>query len=432
MEKILGLDISSGYATAFFLEGKPPADPNEFVAGSGFNYFEIHSNRDDLEKLIALDFDIAVLEPSGYHYEKLICTWLEKAGKQYHKVAGWRLADYRSSIGLSEKTDPIDAFSLACYGYEKQHQRNAFIPKTELEEVRQLWLQRQQLIRIQNRQVQRLKQQLAHEFPEGANFTIDRAWGEPPHGFINWLAGERIAPSRQTWYDTRLNGGTVRTSKPGRPREKVEGTIGVGLSAYGRFLGQQIYQLEEEQFRLELTCNEILAEERFIPYIEAFQRLGMSQNVQTIWLTRIYPFERFLEDGKPRISKKLSGNGKEVKKDRSLGQFKASLGAAKRRDTSGTRQVKDDSRFRGSKWRGKIDEKDRPAEIPIGDPFCRKAFFMWSLSQIEAKHAKGELSHLLFAKRDELKAKGKNLFQRSGNLHGYAARLLYRELLKTL
>lgn len=52
--------------------------------------------------------------------------------------------------------------------------------------------------------------------------------------------------------------------------------------------------------------------------------------------------------------------------------------------------------------------------------------------RIETKNACNEVAIVLQGKRDEWKAAGKNLFQRSGLLHGYAAKLFYRELKRQL
>lgn len=432
--KIIGLDISSGYATAVFLEHRPEK-PVEFVQSPEFIWFEVKPNHSDLEALIALDADFIVIEPTGYHYEKLICDWLRQREVEVRQATGWRVSNFRGDLGLRNKTDPIDALTLAIYGWDKCDDPKAFVPRCELEDLRQWWLQRQGLMRIANRYVQRLKQQLAHEFPECCNFDLDRSWGEEPHGLINWIAGKTTAPTTEAYYRNRHDGGRIRRGKKENGEmlrwwEDNPGTVGSKVSDYSKFLTRQLYDIQTEMLRLETQCNELLAEERFDRYHQAFDLLGISANVRAIWMTRIYPFDRFLVDNKPYIIRKRSRNGKIVTCDKSLGQFKAALGAGKRLDTSGTRQVRDEETTR-KKWKGR--HSDRPPEIPIGDPWSRRAFFMWNLAQVETAKPNvkdTELGKLLIEKRNTLKAKGHNIYQRSGNLHGYAARLLYRELLK--
>ncbi len=69
----------------------------------------------------------------------------------------------------------------------------------------------------------------------------------------------------------------------------------------------------------------------------------------------------------------------------------------------------------------------------MGCRFSRQSFFLWSLNQVETGNAgKHELGLKLVEKRNALKEDGKNLYQRSGNLQGYAARLLFKELKRDL
>jgi hypothetical protein len=82
--------------------------------------------------------------------------------------------------------------------------------------------------------------------------------------------------------------------------------------------------------------------------------------------------------------------------------------------------------------RPKKSRKDAEKKKPMGCKFCRVTFWQWATVQIETKTTKTGHAIELEKKRDEWKAAGKNFFQRSGLLHGYTCRLLYKELKKSL
>ncbi|MEO0825701.1 MAG: hypothetical protein AAFY67_08565 [Cyanobacteria bacterium J06642_9] len=186
-----------------------------------------------------------------------------------------------------------------------------------------------------------------------------------------------------------------------------------------------------------MQCQEIehyfdkeLAIPEFKPYLEAFNQVGLSKACQIIWLTRVYPFDKFLKDDRENITKRLNSNGKLCKYNLSLSQFKASLGAGTIRNESGQRQGKNarTSKVRDKRAKRKKAPSDGPTELPIGDRFCRKSYFIWHLGNVERETLKSPLGDKILAKNREQIAKGKNGFQRTGNLQGYCARLLYREL----
>lgn len=378
--------------------------------------------------------DFVVLEPSGYHYEKLFTDWFNRHNVPYRRAVGKRLGSYRESKGLINKNDGVDAYALALYGHEFYADRRAFIPACELEDLRQWWLQRDGLKRSRTRLINRFKQQLSHEFPEVREIDFQRDWGKPVHGLILWILGDAPKPTK-TYYDSIYDGGRYRKNikvdgKTVKRMTDVPGTIGCGISDFTRSLARLIYDLESQCLEIESRCEEYMKEERFIPYMQAFDSLMFSQGLRAILLTRLYPFERFLgDDDRPVVVKRLSKQGKMCTYDLSLGQFKAALGAGMRENKSGIRQA---NRDRGRKWRGRSDRSSGTpaAEVPIGDGCCRRAFFLWCLNRIETGQLKeGKYIDRLHQKRNELKAKGKKLYQRSGNLYGLALRFLYRELL---
>lgn len=415
---IIGLDISSGYATAFLLD-QLPTNFKEYLESREAVAFEVRPTEQDLSSLVSLGADCIILEPTGYHLERVFCAYFDRHGQQWRRATGKRVASFRNERGIA-KTDANDAFSLAAYGLVYWNDPKAFLPRCELEELRQLWLQRRGLGKSQIRLINRLRQQMQHEFHEVADKDWERRWGDQPYGLIRWLAGEELDKRVQTRWDNLHHR-----------------TIGCGVSNYSQQLAAHLNAIQRQMQAIELEIDRYLAQERFQPYIEAMNKLGLSPYVQSIWLTRIYPFSRFLDaEGRVIEVKRASSNGKLCTYNRSLAQFKAALGIGMTENSSGTRQPrqkqKQNARWRGRSAKPRSRRDDRP-EVPMGCRFCREAFFLWSVNKLEPKHThKPELGVKLAAKRDELKEKGVNLYQRSGNLQGYAARLLFRELKRRL
>ncbi|MBE9113759.1 transposase [Nodosilinea sp. LEGE 07298] len=426
--KVIGMDISKGVATCVMLE-ELPQNLAEFTRSKEFVYWHIKPKTEDLEAIASLEPDLIVFEPSGGRYETAIRHFMRAKGIDIRQVAGRRLAVYRAEAKL-QKDDHFDALAIAAYGLEKHREREAFIPETtpEIELLRQQWLQRHSLMNQRNGAIARLRQNLAAEFPEAMEFDSNKKWGGGSCGLILWLAGEGDPSERGVkMWQTRYEGGKRRSQ--GKRIEQPP-SCGIGISSYTRLVARQLLEVERAIGTIEAAIDDELKRGDYAAYIQAMDALCFGQSMKAIWLTRIYPFSKFLDEGgRERISKRLSSNGRWRTHNHSLAQFKAALGAAVDMPRSGTSGGIAPTKQRSpGRNRKSHEEKKRP----IGCKFCRVTFWQWATVQIETKTASSEHAKTLGRKRDEWKAAGKNLFQRSGLLHGYASKLLYRELKKAL
>lgn len=438
--RIIGLDIGSGKSTAFLLAERL-SNIREFVQSDDFCPFEVALTHDDLSGLVSLNPDLVVFEPTGYHYEAVFVHWFERHDIPYKRAVGRRVAAFRNDKGLP-KTDGIDAFALALYGQIKLDPNHpdfdpkAFVSPCELKELREWWLQRHGATRRRARLIARFRQELSKCIPEAMDTKLDRDWGDEPKPLIQWLTGALTTGKAASFWQNKVYGGKVRR---GSRRVEIPGTCGLGITPSLVDLAREVLQHDTLLLQVEGQIDQLLSEPRFTPYLEAFASVGASRNMVSIYMTRIYPFERFLgADGKPIIDRRLSRNGKPCTYDRSLAQFKAAIGAGTRENSSGVRQ-KGNPKPRRNRFQGKGSETQIKAEMSIGDRYSRKAFFLWANSQIEGNRGrlkKGQVALTCDPKLLEHSAKldeqGKNLFQRSGNLQGYHAKLLYKALLKAL
>lgn len=421
--RVIGIDISKNVATCAMLE-ELPANLQEFSRSEKFVYWHANPNAEDLAAIASLEPEVVIYEPSGGKYEKAFTHYLTAKGIACRKVAGRRLAIYRAEKGLP-KNDHFDALAIAAYGIEKQDDRSAFIPPTppEIEHLRELWLQRFSLNRQRSAMVARLRQQLAFEFPEAMEFDCVGKWGRDIPGLILWLNGDRSTKGTTLW-ENRYTAGTITR---GGKKVELPGTIGTGISDYTRMVASQLLEIMRAIESQEDAIDTILAKPSYEPYIRAMRSLDFNPSMQAVWLSRIYPFEKFLgEDGRERISRRLSSNERWCTHNQSLAQFKAALGAAIDLPSSGITGIAPTRQ----KWQG--GKKQKRDKVPIGCKYSRITFWQWATLRIETGKAQGELAGQLIARRHQLKEKGKNLFQRAGNLHGYACKLLYQQLKKEL
>lgn len=415
--RIIGIDVGGAYSTAFFLDHLP-TNLKEFSQSAEFTPFTVEHTAKDLNGLIELKADWIIFEPTGFHYEQLLIQWLDAHNQPWKRVVGRRMAAHRIGLGLP-KTDGRDALAIAHYGMTYINDPHAFIQKCELIDLRRTWIERDSLAKLRGSLINRLRQQLKHQFPEVADKELDRRWNEPCPAVIRWMVDDPSLDVRfKSRYKNLHDGGQHKNGT------LSNGTIGSGISEHTRLIAKQIFEIDSANLTKEAAIEQWLAEPRFEKYISAFDELQLSISVRAIWLSRIYPIERFLgEDGKPIKIKRLSKNGKQTTRYVSLSRFKAALGAGIEPNTSGIRgEIK--TRYYKRQKRGEHEK------IPMGDKFCRRAFVMWASKPLECNtiKAKTPTTMALVAKHKQLKEKGTKKYQRLSNLHGYTAKLLFQLL----
>ncbi|MEO0487944.1 MAG: transposase, partial [Cyanobacteria bacterium J06659_2] len=335
--RIIGIDISGGFATAVLLDSQPE-NLLSYYHSEKYTPFDFEPTHEHLEALISLEPDCVAWEPTGTHYELVYRDWFKKHGVEVKRIAAKRVASYRNDSGL-DKTDGTDALAIASYTLKRYDDPSAFIQECELEEMRHLYLQRHGLIKIQRRYCQRLRLQLHHEFPEAADTKLNaRLWGERGAGLVSWLSDNGSNRSNTRW--TTLYEGGVRNKNRVAIKKTINPTIGTGISDYSKWLAKHIWEIWEQCREIEERFEQELAKPEFKPYIEAFDAVGFSMDCKVIWLTRIYPFDKFLKDGRENCIRRLNSKGKLCKYNLSLSQFKASVGAGTIRNESGQKSGK--------------------------------------------------------------------------------------------
>lgn len=370
--RIIGLDVGQGCAVACVLDHFPVNIQQHFKTlrknrhrdcTSRGNLDVLHSqfyklkcDRSSVEKLLSLQPDAIVLEPSGFWYSAF---WEQVATKNNIDVC-WightDLASLRKSYGFTNKRDDEDALSLAASYFDERFITDrgekrylSYYRHIELNQLRSLWHAKEQLAKIRSSMIAQIKQRLNYEFPEMASkqFKISPVQGFTP--FLGWLAGV----SSNNRYERLFDSSIARS-------------LDISISDYTLSHAIALIELEKRLSLALLELEHILNFAEFAKYIEVFDRFGFGLSNKVLLLLHVYPFEKFLVNGAPHVDYELSKNNKLIKRRRSLRSFQAFLGLSYSISQSGARTTK---KFHGS-------------------TMMRSHLYAWALCQICPKNYK--------------------------------------------
>ncbi|MEH2266915.1 MAG: IS110 family transposase [Nostoc sp.] len=394
MIRILGLDVSKSSVSACLLTEKPE-DPRQFYYECPF--FQLSADAKGIQDLLALNADIALLEPTGNNYSKLWGTHLARSGVEVRLVGHKELRNYRANhLALPDKDDDADALALACYYFDYQKDPRRFVQIRDLTivRIRELVLRLAHLNRVQSPIMNRARQDLAWQFPEVALVrSLRGVAGEAPL-LWGWLAGIR----KSTRYD-RL----------------YSETVGLGITQTVKEHAMRICDLQREEHVIEGELRELLADSRFEHYRTVFKMFGFGDRLSSVIISQIYPIEGFLDaDGKPEVKIRMGRNSKKpTKRHLSLRRFQKALGAAPSMEASGD---------------------SRKSKVVGGSDLCRKSLWQWVFTRIEPKRSrlKNDIGKILGEQLDTEKAAGRPVKLVRNRVAAKGARLLFRELVKSL
>jgi transposase len=390
---IIGLDVCKLSVVACAISQRP-SEPRQFYYRAKFETFE--ANAHGVKSLLALNPDIAVFEPTGTNYSKLWGTHLARNGIEVRLVGHTNLRHYRkNTLELPDKDDQADALALACYCFDYLDNERKFVqirnPKTV--KIRELTLRLAHLNRCQSPIINRLRQDLAWQFPEIAKQQFNHH-DVTATTWLNWLAGTKQSPKYEKLYQS---------------------SIGLGLTSMVQLHAQRLVNIHLEEMVIESELEILLEDPCFIPYLAVFARFGFGDRIMGIILSQIYPLEAYLnESGKPLvIYRRGRFTHKVTKRHLSRRRFEKALGIAPTEDSSGDKKGK---------------------SIIGGSDLCRIALWQWLFTRIEVKRNRpqNEIGIKLGQYCDREKATGKPIRLVRMRLAAKSARLLFAELVKEL
>jgi transposase len=389
--RILGLDICKSSVVACLLTEKP-TQPRD--AYHSLEFFKLNADAAGIKRLLDLKPDVALMEPTGVNYQRLWGTKLVRAGVEVRLVSNNKLPAYRKTLDLPDKDDDADALALACYFFDYQHLPRRFLQVRDAVtvRVRECCLRLAHYNRVQSPIINRLRQDLAWQFPEVMNVrSILGADDNLPPLLWGWIAGERSSAKYDRLYDL---------------------SVGSGIEDETRFAAKMYCDLALQERLIETELATLIkTDTRFLPYRKVFARFGFGVRTQGIILSQIFPIQNYFgADNRPEIVTTRGRNSKKAtKKRRSEARFMKSLGVAPVRQWSG-------------------DERKKSSQT--GSDVCRKALWQWIFTRIEPQKNRPNNSSTanLIAYFVEAKNQKQPIRLVRSRLAAKAARALWREL----
>ncbi len=389
--RVLGLDICKSSVVACLLTQKP-ARPRE--AYHSLEFFKLNADAAGIKQLLELKPDVALMEPTGVNYQRLWGVQLAKVGVEVRLVSNNKLPAYRKTLDLPDKDDDADALALACYFFDYQHLPRRFLQVRDsvTVRVREICLRLSHYARVQSPIINRLRQDLAWQFPEVMNVkSVIGADDNLPPLLWGWIAEERNSAKYDRLYDL---------------------SVGSGLIDETRFAAKMYCDLALQERKVEAELATLIKTDmRFLPYRKVFARFGLGIRAQGIILSQVFPIQNFFgPDNKPEVVKTKGRNSKKVTtKRRSEARFMKSLGVAPVRQWSG-------------------DDKKKTSQS--GSDVCRKALWQWIFTRIEPQRNRplNTTVDKLVAYFVEAKSQKQPIRLVRSRLAAKAARALWREL----
>ncbi|KGF73358.1 hypothetical protein DO97_21430 [Neosynechococcus sphagnicola sy1] len=392
---IVGLDVCESSVVACSLTEKP-AKPLDWFRENRSKIPILTANKEGIDQLIEMKPDYVVLEPTGVNYSRLWATWLDKANVPILWVGHAQLRGYRMGLKLPSKNDQADALALAVFAFDHLNDPEYFL-RFEIfgigATIRSLGLQLKHLNRVANPIVNRLRQNLAHEWPEMMNRNLEPTKNQEAPTMLRFICGEELSKRSYTIYSRSLTS-----------------TVGSGLSNFSLEHAKRLLNLENQQISIERLLCEHVYSDSFKAYNAVFDRFGFGRRIRGILLSYCYPFESFLNQNGNEIKEKVrSRNGKRGVRYRSLAAFKLSLGYGMVENSSGSAQG----------W------------ILGGSKLCRIALWQWVFTRIEvkSKRLKNSIGEKLGRTIDLMKDGGTPAALARSRIAAKACQILFYELL---
>ena len=384
--RIVGIDVCKGSVVACLLTERPD-EPRQFLFKA-----EFHNCKADvtgLKTLLDLKPDIAIMEPTGVNYSKLWGTHLVRNGCRVMLVSHNKLARHREHLDMPDKSDESDAFALACYWWDYQNQPRRFLQDRDYvtAKVREKVLRLGHLARVQSPIINRIRQDLAWQFPEVAM----------SHGVVmwEWLAQEKESKK----YDKLLTE-----------------SVGLGIELATHRHAKRLIDIWAEERDIEAELEALMSDERFKPYKDVFDKWGFGRRVQAILLSQIFPIESFLNDeNKPIIEwgKSRRKKDKRIKRHISLRRFTKALGCAPTEKSSGDKESK---------------------RIVGGSDVSRVALWQWLFTKIEVRSRRpnNDIGKTMGKIVDDMKEAGRPVRLIRMTAIAKATKLLFKDLVDIL
>ncbi|MEO0845467.1 MAG: hypothetical protein AAFY50_03465 [Cyanobacteria bacterium J06648_1] len=197
-------------------------------------------------------------------------------------VGHTQAVSYRRQNNLPDKNDLADAMAIACYAHIYYGKQSYFInfDSAKLARIRELHLQLKSLARFQNPFINRGKQQLAREFPEAVSKKSYRqSDGRRP--LWCWLAGRDRNLKQRSWYWEKHYSTSIAIK------------YGIEISQFTRWIAQTIDDIDIQHLEIEKELFVLVYSPEFENYNLVFDQFNFGLSFRALLLSQIYPIEKF-------------------------------------------------------------------------------------------------------------------------------------------
>ena len=364
MTKVLGIDVGAKFVVAFSLERLPVgvSYPDYYKQNAKICLSKIKINNkseqstvkieDAIALLTELKPDAIVMEPTGVWYSKVWAKMAEHLGIEVKWIGHGDLAHNRGAYGFKDKDDRTDAYCLALSYFDvnfNASNRWLYWRVGIIDEVNSVLLELESLKTTNKIFQQQLRQRLHYEFPEIVKRSINNSRTKDGFtGWVGWLAG--------------IHNYTLINNQH---KKSIAIELGIEISQYTRDHAACLAGGQIRETALQFRLGEIILDRAFDKYRPTLDMFGFGDKTKGVVLSQIYPFEKFLLDGKPWIDRYEDDRGWK-KKNRSLAAFQISLGMGKRLIESGGSSVL----------------------IYSGSSFARSKLYVWIMSCVMPERCK--------------------------------------------
>lgn len=353
---IIGIDVSAGRYDAYVQIGRFRGDWRGFYESPAFwqCHFSEAISIAGVDRIQEHNPKIVILEPTG-PYSKFLVSQFESRGIPYLLVNQTQVKETRKAFGGTDnKDDAYDALLMVAV-YQTQfidnyNWRYWLEDRPEIiKEMRQILLDIQSANKKKVAAINAAKQRFARgEWIDKAKIDSDRKDGEldpdKPPAFWAWVAD--WVPTGK--WKVRKGDNTNWTNEY---NEAMQSGSATGISDETRELAYVICLMHSSEARLEERLLKLLADPLFVPYHRVFSKFMFGHRSRAWILVRIFPFSKYLENGKPIIDYTMGQEKKNpkhlTKKNRTLRRFRQALGLGEVVRKSGT-SVNSKSKAKGS------------------------------------------------------------------------------------
>ncbi|NES66802.1 MAG: transposase, partial [Okeania sp. SIO2D1] len=255
--------------------------------------------------------DCLVLEPTGIHYAKVWATVAKYVGVEVRWVGHQESVFTRRSERLPNKNDQADALALAAYVWNHWEQPEYFLDFQPgiIAEIRNLYYQINSLLRIKNPLINRLRQQLAEEFPEAATASMETSKRDGLQPLFAWLANyqRKTLKKNSLWKNKHKQSCLLK--------------YGVKISQFTKDFSYLTCRINELEFQYRSRLSQLINSEIFKNYNLVFDEFNFNYRLRAIILIQIYPLTRF---SSIKSFKRRLGMGKEQHQSGDMQYFRNS------------------------------------------------------------------------------------------------------------